>query len=167
MSAVNLNKIEKIAKPSTANKSVYYSSVVLSRVLGRLLNKEAKRAGLLEDGLRVYQIYLLNDIHLFSGGFLTEMASYIMMDRSTLVRNSAPLVRRGWVTVEYGNKDYRCKEVNITPSGRRYLEETLPLLQALEEEVIQKTIGLDSAAIVDNFESMISATEEEFRKVAV
>ena len=57
---------------------------------------------------------------------LSEFATELDMDRSTLSRNLAPLAAQGWVSISVGS-DPRSRSVSVTATGRRKLKAALPL----------------------------------------
>jgi DNA-binding MarR family transcriptional regulator len=65
---------------------------------------------------------------------LSEFATELEMDRSTLSRNLAPLAAQGWVNVSIG-ADPRSRSISVTAAGRRKLKAALPLWRKAQCEV--------------------------------
>lgn len=87
----------------------------LSRVLGRSYDEE-----LAPSGLNITQLAVLRSIARHSDESLVRVAEEMEMDRTTLYRAIAPMLREGWlVTVE--GSDARSKIAEITTKGRRLL----------------------------------------------
>jgi DNA-binding MarR family transcriptional regulator len=86
------------------------------------------------SGLRATQFSLLS--RLANAGPLTlgDLAEAMVMDRTTLTRNLAPLERAGWVRTVRGD-DRRRREVTITDEGRAMVARALPLWQVAQERV--------------------------------
>src|SRR6516225_1071245 len=71
---------------------------------------------------------------------ITELATYMGMDRSTLTRNLAPLEREGLIRV--GVEGWRrSRTVEITKKGRSRLREALPLWETAQE-TLQRRLGI-------------------------
>ena len=65
---------------------------------------------------------------------LSEFATELDMDRSTLSRNLAPLAAQGWVRMSVG-ADPRSRSVSVTAAGRRKLKAALPLWRKAQCEI--------------------------------
>jgi DNA-binding MarR family transcriptional regulator len=65
---------------------------------------------------------------------VSEFATELEMDRSTLSRNLAPLAAHGWVSVSVG-ADPRCRSISVTAAGRRKLKAALPLWRKAQCEI--------------------------------
>lgn len=89
----------------------------LARVLGRSYDEELAPAG-----LNITQLAVLRSIARHSGEPLVRVAEEIEMDRTTLYRAIAPMVREGWLVAVAGS-DARSKTAEMTAKGRRLLAE--------------------------------------------
>lgn len=86
-------------------------------------------------GIRATQFTLLVSMASVSAHTLTEMASTLVMDRTTLTRNLKPLEKLGFiVTVE--PRDKRSKAYALTDAGRETLTKGIPLWQAAQHKII-------------------------------
>ena len=86
------------------------------------------------SGLRATQFALLAGLARTGPVALGELARGMVMDRTTLTRNLAPLERAGWVRAETGG-DRRTRRVGLTEAGREALERALPLWRAAQARV--------------------------------
>ncbi len=72
---------------------------------------------------------------------ITELADVQVMDRTTLTRDLAPLVRDGLVRIEPG-KDRRVRMVSITPTGHATIGIARPLWKSAQDRIANEQ-GLD------------------------
>jgi DNA-binding MarR family transcriptional regulator len=100
----------------------------------------ARRATRLYDrflapaGLGIAQFGLLQVLSMKGGGSVTSLAAALDMDRTTMTRNLAPLVREGLVELRAGT-DRRSRGVMITAVGRDALKGAVPLWRAAQAAV--------------------------------
>jgi DNA-binding MarR family transcriptional regulator len=88
------------------------------------------------SGVRATQFTLLVSMASVSARTLTEMASTLVMDRTTLTRNLKPLEKLGLIeTVE--PRDKRSKAYALTPKGREVLEKGIPLWNGAQNKLTQ------------------------------
>lgn len=94
-------------------------------------------------GLRITQYMVL--AHLDEAGLsVTDLASRLAMDRTTLTRNLRPLERAGWIRVGDG-PDKRSRCVRITEDGRALYHAALPVWRKAEQ-AFRRRIGREDAA---------------------
>lgn len=92
-------------------------------------------AALRASGLQATQLPLL--ARLAAGpAVLAELADWLAMDRTTLLRNLRPLARRGWVRDEAGTGGRRARRLRLTPAGHRLLAEIQPAWQRAQAQVV-------------------------------
>jgi DNA-binding MarR family transcriptional regulator len=85
-------------------------------------------------GIRSTQFNLLVTMASVSARTLTEMASVLVMDRTTLTRNLKPLEKLGLIhTVT--PRDKRSKAYALTQEGRDTLQKALPLWQHTQTRI--------------------------------
>ncbi len=84
-------------------------------MLGRSYDEELAPAG-----LNITQLAVLRSIARHSGEPLVRVAEEMEMDRTTLYRAIAPMVREGWLVAVEGS-DGRSKTAKMTAKGRRLL----------------------------------------------
>ncbi len=87
----------------------------LSRVLGKTYDAKISAAG-----INITQLAVLRCIARRGGEPLVRIAEEMEMDRTSLYRAIAPMVRDGWLTVEEGT-DARFRSAKVTAKGRRLL----------------------------------------------
>ncbi len=92
-------------------------------------------AALAPSGLTTPQFGLLAHISRTGPITLGNLAQRMGMDRTTLTRDLAPLVREGYVTVGPG-EDRRTRVARLTPLGEAALVRARPLWQAAQTSII-------------------------------
>lgn len=75
---------------------------------------------------------------------LTHLAGRLAMDRTTLARDLRPLERRGLVAISVG-ADRRVRMAELTPAGRRLVDEVRPLWKQVQRDV-RARLGPDHVA---------------------
>jgi len=75
---------------------------------------------------------------------LTHLAGRLAMDRTTLARDLRPLARRGLVAISVG-ADRRVRMAELTPAGRRLVDEVRPLWKQVQRDV-RAQLGPDHVA---------------------
>jgi len=75
---------------------------------------------------------------------LTHLAGRLAMDRTTLARDLRPLERRGLVAISVGT-DRRVRMAELTPAGRRLVDEVRPLWKQVQRDV-RAELGPDRVA---------------------
>jgi len=85
-------------------------------------------------GLRSTQFNLLAGLAHYKAKTLTELAVWLVMDRTTLTRNLKPLERAGWITSISGS-DKRSRPYMLTPAGQEILAKAMPLWQQVQDNV--------------------------------
>jgi DNA-binding MarR family transcriptional regulator len=87
-------------------------------------------------GLRITQFGLLAHLEENGGPLaVAELAGELNMDPTTLNRNLKPLERRKLLRIRAKVKDRRAKEIWLTASGRKLLQEAAPLWKAAHDHV--------------------------------
>ena len=82
-------------------------------------------------GLRLTQYSLLSNIAALDRPTITELADRLVMDRTTLTRNLAPLRTAGWVQLRPG-MDKRSRAIVLTEDGEAKLADAEPVWQQAE-----------------------------------
>jgi DNA-binding MarR family transcriptional regulator len=86
---------------------------------------------------------------------LTHLAGRLAMDRTTLARDLRPLERRGLVAVSVG-ADRRVRMAELTPAGRRLVDEVRPLWKQVQRDV-RAQLGPDHVArLMDELRAAIA-----------
>ncbi len=104
----------------------------LSRTLGRTYD-----AALTESGVSNTQLAVLRAISRQDGMPLVRVAEDLEMDRTSLYRAIAPMVRDGWVEVA-GGEDARSRAARLTAKGSELLEAATKSWRAVQEHVVGK-----------------------------
>lgn len=77
-------------------------------------------------GLRSTQYAILSQLGRMGAAGIAELADAMVMDRTTITRNVAPLERDGLVSIEPAQDDRRRKCVLVTAAGRARLAAARP-----------------------------------------
>jgi len=123
--------------PPVASPRVSGCTCFRLRRLTRRVTQHYDRA-LAPAGLRVTQFSLLSALERDARGSvpMRELAPLLDLERTTLTRNVAPLVERGWVEV-IGGADARSRDVRITAAGRAARAAALPYWRAAQDGLVQ------------------------------
>ena len=70
---------------------------------------------------------------------MSQVASLLAMDRTTLTANLKPLERRGLVRVMVDTADRRSRRMSLTPAGRKLLAKAVPLWER-EHAAIERLV---------------------------
>jgi DNA-binding MarR family transcriptional regulator len=85
-------------------------------------------------GIKITQFSLLRAVERREPVAISDLADDVVLDRTTLARNLAPLERDGLLILSTG-ADQRVTEVRLTRKGRDRIEKALPLWTATQAEV--------------------------------
>ena len=88
-------------------------------------------------GLRSTQFNLLVAISMSDGITLGQLATSIVMDRTTLSRNLRPLERQGLISIARGD-DRRERVIRLTQAGRAMIDEILPLWEGAQSKIVRE-----------------------------
>lgn len=102
-----------------------------ARVVGNFYDGHLKSAG-----LKGTQFTLLNAIFLNPSITITQLADYLLLNRTTLNRNLKPLERQGLVRTSPG-KDQRTRVLKLTREGRSILLRALPSWVEAQSGVVE------------------------------
>ncbi len=86
--------------------------------------------------LRVTQFTILAVLSSHSGITVTDLADYLMMDRTTLTRNLRPLETQGLVNTRPGD-DKRTRLIELSKKGKNKLEKAIPLWKKAQKDVTE------------------------------
>lgn len=93
------------------------------------------------SGLKVTMFRLLRNVSDTPGIMISELATQLGLDRSTMGRNLRLLERRGLAQISVG-KDERARGVVLTPAGKAALQAGIPLWNEAQE-TMGDLIGTD------------------------
>lgn len=97
-------------------------------------------AGLRRHGLRATQFSILAALALGGPKPLGRLAELLGLERTTLTRSAALLVREGWVRTEE-SEDGRERLLRLTAPGRHKLQSAFPAWKAAQESALEKFPG--------------------------
>ncbi len=130
-----------------------------------MLRRTARRVTRIYDralrpaGVRLTQYSVLANVARSGGLSITELATRLEMERTTLTRNLRPLVRAGWVIVARGS-DRRQRSVGLTQAGRQVYETARPLWEAAEAR-LRENLGEEADALRGLLDVTLERTENE------
>ena len=106
-------------------------------------------------GLKGTQFTVLS--HIFSYGpiTLTKLADLMLLDRTTLARNLAPLERKGFIEINPGS-DLRTRYIDITEKGRNLLSRALPLWEKTQERIKNRLGDEKWSSMISNISELTS-----------
>ncbi len=110
----------------------------VSRVLTRLYDEALRPLG-----IQATQLTLLNAVTLCDeasdgeGAAMSHLAEVLAMDLTTLSRNLRPLEKSRLITVSPLPTDRRVRVARVTSSGRRLIENALPLWRHAHARVVE------------------------------
>lgn len=111
-------------------------------------------AALTGSGLHVTQFTLLVTSSLLGPALLTELAERLMLDRTSLTRALAPLVRDGLMEVAPGETDRRQRLVSVTPRGEAAVARAYPAWQRAQGEVMERFERAEYDSLLDALERL-------------
>lgn len=96
------------------------------------------------SGLRISQLSVLTTLSFVGPKSINELASVMVLDRTTLGRNLRPLQREGFIAVEADQEDRRTKRLVLTKKG------STVALKAMDswgdaQTSFEKAIGVENA----------------------
>lgn len=109
--------------PQSAKAAVEACSCDLTRRAGRALSRLYGNA-LQDAGLTASQLGILREASLDPAPTFSTLAAAMMLDRTSLHRALAPMVRNGWLSVRDSSERHPSQRtVSLTPAGRVVLVE--------------------------------------------
>jgi DNA-binding MarR family transcriptional regulator len=103
-------------------------------------------AVLASSGIKVTMFRLLRRIDAAKCVSITELATIVGLDRSTLGRNLRVLEKQSLIEIGTG-EDGRARPVSLTQTGHEKLQEALPLWQKAQRELAE-IVGADTLAVL-------------------
>ena len=142
--------------PSSLNPCVCANLRKTARAVSQLYDDYLR-----PSGLRVTQFGLLGALARGRPMTVGELATAMVMDRTTLTRNLRLVEREGWIRTSAG-KDRRQRLVEITTSGRKVWEDAIPLWRAAQRHMLE---GIGDEAWPRLRDELAVATEAARRQV--
>ncbi len=113
----------------------------LNRVITNLYDNAFRPLGITTNQMSIL-------ISMLRRGFSTpgEIGNFLQMEKSTLSRNLDRMRNSGWLEILQGENG-RSQRLQMTPKGRKVVEQSLPLWRAVQKEAKQ-ILGEHGAASV-------------------
>jgi DNA-binding MarR family transcriptional regulator len=95
--------------------------------------------------------------HAFSFGPITlsKLADIMVLDRTTLARNLAPLEKKGLIEIKSGS-DRRTRYINITDDGKAVLSKALPIWKETQDSIKDKIGEENWSSMISNIKNLVS-----------
>lgn len=91
------------------------------------------------------QFAALDAIHHHPGTDQARVAEMIAYDRATIGGVIERLEQKGWVDRVVSERDRRARELSLTPEGERTFKALVPIIQSLQDEILQALGAADRA----------------------
>jgi len=108
---------------------------------------------LLPIGLSVNQYSLLANVNRLETCSVSDLANYVGLERTTLVRSLKPLFKMGYIE-DISEANQRNRQLKVTKSGEQVLKQAELLWETAQTEVEQK-IGKEKIAQLSEILSLI------------
>ena len=117
-------------------------------------------AAFFSNGIRSTQFSLLVALAQAPAVPMSRLAKAVVMDRTTLTRNLAPLVRRGLVA-ESGAKDKRVRSYALTGRGKQLLTRALPDWKRAQARILRLLTKDDAEQLRRILRTVVTASQED------
>lgn len=91
------------------------------------------------------QFAALDAIHAHPGTDQARVAEMIAYDRATIGGVIDRLEQKGWIRRVVSERDRRARELSLTPEGKRIHAALLPIVQDLQDDILQPLSQADRA----------------------
>ncbi len=88
------------------------------------------------SGLRGTQFTILTVLSRLGELTVTDLADFLVMDRTTLTRNLKPLVKEGYLNILPGLQDRRSRRIKLTSEGKKAQKTAMPYWQKAQNEMV-------------------------------
>ncbi len=95
------------------------------------------------------QFAALEAIHAHPATDQARVAEMIAYDRATIGGVIERLEQKGWIRRVVSERDRRARELSLTAKGRRVRSALLPIVQDLQDEILQPLSGADRACLIN------------------
>jgi len=112
------------------------------------------------SGIRSTQFSLLVALAQAPSVPMSRLADALVMDRTTLTRNLAPLMRRGLIQ-ESGADDKRVRSYALTARGQHLLTRALPEWKSAQAQVLRSLSKDDAEQLRRILRAVVAATQED------
>lgn len=94
------------------------------------------------------QFAALDAIHAHPGTDQARVAEMIAYDRATIGGVIDRLEQKGWIRRVVSERDRRARELSLTPEGKRVHAALLPIVQDLQDDILQPLSPADRACFL-------------------
>lgn len=94
------------------------------------------------------QFAALDAIHAHPGTDQARVAELIAYDRATIGGVIDRLEQKGWIRRVVSERDRRARELSLTTEGARVRSTLLPIVQDLQDEILQSLSSADRACFL-------------------
>jgi DNA-binding MarR family transcriptional regulator len=112
------------------------------------------------DGIRSTQFSVLVALAQAPSVPLSRLARALVMDRTTLTRNLAPLIRRGLVAAS-GAQDRRVRSYALSPKGKQLLARALPDWKDAQARILGVLAKGDADQLRRLLRTVVAAAQED------
>lgn len=95
------------------------------------------------------QFAALDAIHAHPGTDQASVAEMIAYDRATIGGVIDRLEQKGWVRRVVSERDRRARELSLTSEGQRVYAALLPVVQSLQDDILQPLDSADRACFLE------------------
>jgi len=88
------------------------------------------------SGLRGTQFTILTVISNSDELSITDLADFLVMDRTTLTRNLKPLEKQGYLNILPGMQDRRSRRILLTDAGKKIQHCAMPYWRQAQNEMV-------------------------------
>lgn len=94
------------------------------------------------------QFAALDAVHAHPGTDQARVAEMIAYDRATIGGVIDRLEQKGWIRRVVSERDRRARELSLTPEGKRVHAALLPIVQDLQDDILQPLSPTDRACFL-------------------
>jgi MarR family transcriptional regulator, temperature-dependent positive regulator of motility len=94
------------------------------------------------------QFAALDAIHAHPATDQARVAEMIAYDRATIGGVIERMEQKGWISRVVSDRDRRARELSLTAKGKRVRSALLPIVQDLQDEILQPLSGSDRACFL-------------------
>lgn len=105
------------------------------------------------------QFAALDAIHAHPGTDQARVAEMIAYDRATIGGVIERLEQKGWIRRVVSERDRRARELSLTAKGQRVYKALLPIVRALQDEILEPLADRERAAFLALARAALPATE--------
>lgn len=88
------------------------------------------------SGLRGTQFTILTVLSRLDELTITDLADFLVMDRTTLTRNLKPLEKESYLEILPGLQDRRSRRIKLTNRGKKAQKTAMPYWQKAQNEIV-------------------------------